>query len=221
MTKRLSDFILNKNIITKLKKQFSYNRWCNDQGDKTLRLNYVLDENSVVFDLGGYEGQWASDIFSKYHPKIYIFEPIPEFADGIRKRFEKNEKVIVFNFGLSNYTNNSIIYLSKDGTSLYNKKGNLSIDIKIVRAIDFLADQKISHINLIKINIEGAEFDLLEDLISSNFIKDIDNIQIQFHEFVPDARERMKFIQRNLLKTHHLTYQYPFIWENWEKNSFN
>ena len=37
--------------------------WLADNGDKTYRLDYNLNENSVVFDLGGYEGQWASDIF--------------------------------------------------------------------------------------------------------------------------------------------------------------
>ena len=40
--------------------------WFKIQGDKTLRLNYNLNDASLVFDLGGYEGQWSSDIFSKY-----------------------------------------------------------------------------------------------------------------------------------------------------------
>lgn len=32
-------------------------RWFQDQGDKTLRLNYSdLNENSIVFDIGGYLG---------------------------------------------------------------------------------------------------------------------------------------------------------------------
>ena len=49
------------------------NQWYDDNGDKTHRLNYDLDENAIVFDLGGYEGQWSSDIFSKYCCHIYIF----------------------------------------------------------------------------------------------------------------------------------------------------
>jgi len=69
--------------------------WFRDQGDKNLRLNYDLDENSMVFDLGGYEGQWASDIFSMYCCSIHVFEPVEEFADKIIKRFSKNKKIIV------------------------------------------------------------------------------------------------------------------------------
>ena len=66
-----------------------------------------------------------------------------------------------------------------------------------------------------KINIEGGEYDLLEDFIQSGEIKKIINIQVQFHYFITGAKTRMRKIQKSLRKTHVLTYQYPFIWENW------
>jgi hypothetical protein len=28
----------------------------------------------------------------------------------------------------------------------------------------------------------------------------------------------MRTIQRELSKTHHLTYQFRYVWENWERN---
>ena len=49
--------------------------WFQNNGDKTLRLNYPLTDKSIVLDLGGYEGQWASDIFSRYCCFIHVFEP--------------------------------------------------------------------------------------------------------------------------------------------------
>jgi hypothetical protein len=56
----------------------------------------------------------------------------------------------------------------------------------------------------------------LEHLIETEWIKKIKNIQIQFHDFVPHAEKHMKAIQEQLKKTHFLTYQYPWVWENWE-----
>lgn len=41
-------------------------RWATDKGDSTHRLNYDLDENSIVFDVGGYLGKWAELIYAKY-----------------------------------------------------------------------------------------------------------------------------------------------------------
>jgi FkbM family methyltransferase len=192
--------------------------WFKVQGDKTLRLDYDLNSESVVLDLGGYEGQWASDIVARYCCSIHILEPVPSFADNIKKRFNKNSKIKVHEFGLGKETMQTNIGLSNDGSSIFNTSHNL-VEIKIIRAIDFFRDNVLSTIDLIKINIEGAEYDLLEHLIETDYIKNITNLQIQFHENVPNAEQRMLAIQKNLEKTHHLTYHFHFVWENWVRNN--
>jgi FkbM family methyltransferase len=190
--------------------------WFKINGDSSLRLNYPLDENSVVFDVGGYEGQWAGDIYSMYNANIYIFEPVKKYAKKISERFSKNNKIKVFNFGLSDRNGRREIFLSKDGSSVYLNDNSHKELIELKSASDFL--KNFNSIDLIKINIEGGEYDLLESLINSDTIKKIKNLQVQFHDFIPNADARMAGIQRDLKKTHHLTYQYPFVWENWEIN---
>lgn len=191
--------------------------WFKIDGDKTLRLNYDLNENSIVFDVGGYKGQWSSDIYSMYDCRIFIFEPVKEFAENIKRRFQKNKKIKVFPFGLSSRTIKTKMLLSKDGSSaMLNGQDNELVDL--IKASDFIQNNNIENIDLIKINIEGGEYDLLENLIEAKLIKRIKKIQIQFHDFVPNAEVRMKKIQKQLEKTHHLTYQYEFVWENWELN---
>ena len=66
-----------------------------------------------------------------------------------------------------------------------------------------------------KINIEGAEYDLVEHLIDTKLVEIIRNIQVQFHDFVPNAESRMRKIQEKLRITHSISYQYRFVWENW------
>src|SRR5947209_19219821 len=67
--------------------------WRDINGDRTLRLSYDLGPDSVVFDVGGFEGQWASDLFARYCCHIHLFEPVPAYADRIRSRFARNPKV--------------------------------------------------------------------------------------------------------------------------------
>lgn len=206
------------NIIEDSKKSKYYQHciaWKNDKGYQTYRLDYDLDENSLVFDVGGYEGQWTSDIFSKYCCNIFIFDPVKEFANNIQNRFSKNKKIIVFNFGLSNKSYRTKISVDKDSSSLYINRNKLE-NVDFVRLVDFIKERNTSRIDLLKLNIEGAEFDLLEDLINSGEIKKIRNIQVSFHEIVPNAEIRMKKIQSELKKTHFLTYQYLFVFENWQ-----
>jgi FkbM family methyltransferase len=188
--------------------------WLADNGDKTYRLDYNLNENSVVFDLGGYEGQWASDIFSKYTCFIYVFEPFDLYAKKIAQRFLMNPKISAFNYGLSNRNMIAQLGINNDASSVF-KPGDETVDISLVKIEDFLMLMQLSHIDLMKINIEGGEYDILEHLIENKLISKIENIQVQFHDFVPDAENRMQEIQRKLSLTHKLTYQYIFVWENW------
>ncbi len=188
--------------------------WFAAQGDKTLRLDYDLDENAMVFDLGGYEGQWSSDIFNRYGCWVHVFEPVEEFAKNIAWRFAKNRKVIVHAFGLADESRMSKIGLDKNSSSIF-RPGTTSVSAQLVRAADFMRAYNIPTIDLMKINIEGGEYDLLEHLIESEYIRHIKNIQVQFHDFVPNAQERMWSIQEALARTHYLTYQYLFVWENW------
>ena len=189
-------------------------RWFEANGDRTLRLDYDLNENSVVFDVGGYEGQWASDLFSRYRSTIYIFEPFSLYAENISRRFARNPKIFVNAFGLSNINQTSRLNVSDDSSSVF-KPSSETVEIELIKASEFIRNHEIGFIDLMKINIEGGEYELLDDLISEQLLSCIGNIQVQFHNFVPNALARMNNIRLALQKTHELTYQFEFVWENW------
>ena len=190
--------------------------WFAANGDKTLRLNYSLNKRSIVFDLGGYEGQWASDIYSKYLATIYVFEPMPEYAKNIKERFKKNPDIKIFTFGLSNEDKEISLTIDGDASSVI-KESDDAVNAELKNATTFIDSLGVRKIDLMKINIEGGEYDLLDHLIETGWIKNIDNIQVQFHDFFDEAEARMIKIQAQLKKTHKITYQYPFVWENWKR----
>lgn len=186
-------------------------------GDRAFRFTYPLTPDSVVFDVGGFEGQWASDLFAMYQPTIHIFEPVHTFAQQISDRFAHNDKMHVHTFGLSDSTTDASIAVIDNKSSVFLTDEH-SESISLVRISDFIQEHNISHIDLLKINIEGGEYPLLEDLIATGLADIVDNIQVQFHSFVPNAEARMKAIQDSLAKTHTCTYSFPFVWENWKRN---
>ena len=189
-------------------------KWYGDGGDQTHRVNYPLDNTSVVLDIGGYHGDWARDIYCMYGSKIHIFEPVGEFIDIIKARFGDNPDIHIHEFGLSNKNTVTNIFLAEGGTSTIKETAD-STKVKLVKASDFLTKAGIKKIDLVKINIEGGEYDLLEHLMDEGLIEDIKDIQVQFHIFVPDAEERVASILKRLARTHRLTYQYPWVWDNW------
>ena len=192
-----------------------------DNRKHDLMLNYDLNENSLVFDVGGYKGQGASDLFSMYLPTIYIFEPRAEYAQAMEKRFKKNNKIKIFNFGLSNKKSDNYIYFNDDGSTLFLKNSQKE-KVKLESISDFIKNNNIKKIDLLKLNMEGGEYEVLDDLINFGLLNIITNLQIQFHNFFPDAKKKMMDIHKELRKTHNLVYQYEFVMENWQlKKSYD
>lgn len=191
--------------------------WFAAKGDEILRLDYDLQPDAVVLDAGGYKGQWSSDIFAKYLCRIHIFEPVADYARFVARRFEKNSKISVYALGLAGQTRKMQIAVCKDSSSVFRNGVDDTVEIQLVSAEEIFQELKINHIDLLKINIEGGEYELLEHLLETERVRHIKNIQVQFHDIFPDAKERMKKLQSELSQTHELTYQFMFVWENWRR----
>jgi FkbM family methyltransferase len=196
--------------------------WYKIKGDETLRLNYDLDADSVVYDIGGYEGDWAAEISARYGCKLYVFEPVSVFVDNLRQRLGKNKTIQIFPYGLAGKEEHILIAHLDEGSSVFRDENNLrqkAEDKEMIRLrpIDKVMNELgTSTIDLMKMNIEGGEYELLECLLMNGLVKNIGNLQIQFHDFVPDAETRMKNIKARLSETHELTYEYLYVWENWK-----
>lgn len=197
--------------------------WYSVNGDKTLRVEYDLSPGSVVFDVGGYEGDWAAEMAARYGPRIFVFEPVTDFYEKLKKRFLGNKNISVYNYGLSNKDEEIEFNVMDESSTVFGKKKPQHVSaVKrercMLKAFDGTAHAlPVNKIDLMKVNIEGGEYALLEHIIDTGWVKNIDNIQVQFHDFVPDAQQRMDRIKQKLSATHRLTYEYIFVWENWRK----
>lgn len=190
--------------------------WKDRDGDRTLRVEYPLSPESTVLDVGGYEGQWASDIFARYCCRIEVFEPWPAFAAGIAKRFLQNPSITVHPYGLGAQDRTDDLYAQADGTSLFARVEGSARERVLIRSIAAVwIELGLDTVDLMKVNIEGGEYELLEALIATHLIERVHNLQVQFHEFVPDAHTLYRHLSDRLTSTHHLTYSVPFVWENW------
>lgn len=192
-------------------------KWFKDRGDTTLRLNYPLNENSIVFDLGGFEGDFADQIYKKFKSQVYIFEPVRRYYAECSARFAVNPKIHCFGYGLSNVDGEFPISNEQNGSSLI--KNNTADNLEIVMVRNFskvLPELGVGKIDLLKLNIEGAEFDLLNHVIDCGLIANIKYLQVQFHDFYPNAQTLRDEIRKKLAKTHKEQWNYPFVWESWQ-----
>lgn len=197
-------------------------RWFRDSGDQTLRLQYELDVNSIVFDLGGYEGDWAAAIHERYGCVIHVFEPVRGFLEVIQARFRHDSGIFTYGYGLHSGNEVATIRLADNASSVFGS-GEASArdagteEIRLRDVAEVLQELGVTSIDLMKVNIEGGEYDLIERLIDTGLIRNIEHIQVQFHSFVPDAKRRRDQIRQRLRETHYCSYDYEFIWESWAR----
>jgi len=211
----LIDSAYKKNLCTMYKFSPSIIKWVEDKAYNKI-FDHPLNEMSVVMDVGGFTGNWTEKIYNKYGCNVIVYEPVLEYFSIIKNRFIKNDKIIPHNYGLGKENKEILINKRGEGSTIYNKKNNLSEKIKIKNIQEELS--QYSNIDLMSINIEGGEYELLDCILSNNLTSKINNIQIEFHERFPSSKESPKLrkdIQDRLSHSHELTYCYPFYWENW------
>lgn len=213
--------ITDRQIIHGFKYTNAIIRWIRDQGDSTLRVEYPLDSDSLVFDVGGFSGSWCNEIVRRYDCSVHIFEPINRFATGIAERFSENSKVHVHPFGLSKSDETVMMSVSGQGSSAFHRADNMeSVQMRDICA--FTEKLGIDNIDLVKINIEGGEYDLLPRMIECGLVERCQHLQIQFHEWtrLPDgrsARRERRRLRKQIGKTHTISFDYPFVWEGWTR----
>ena len=183
---------------------------------KDSLFDFDLKQESIVFDVGGFEGYYSKKIYDNYGCNIFIFEPHPLFYKKINNNFKGVSKVKLFNFGLSNRDFEINISDKGAGSSVMNDVKN-GTKVQIRSITDFIYESGIKRIDLIKLNIEGSEYEVLDDLFNNKLIRIIDNLLIQFHFVGDDSKLKRDLIQQKLSKTHKKNFDYYFVWESWTR----
>ena len=155
-------------------------QWFRDRGDDTLRLQYPLSEESIVFDVGGYQGNWAHRITDRYNPIVYIFEPCRDFYECLTARFSANRKVKVFNYGLGNRNEVAKLALLGDGSSTYRKSERYE-EITLRDVAEVISELEVPVLSLVMINIEGGEYALLDRMLATGISGKCQDMHVQFH----------------------------------------
>ena len=201
-------------------KRKSFYKFVEDGYTEVIYKDLVLTDNAVVFDVGGFRGEFTDEIQKSCDCNIYIFEPVKEYFDLIVEKQQNNTKVHVYNYGLGGAAMDAKINKLGASSSVFidSKNNDQFQEIKIESITEFIWSNNIYKIDLIKINIEGGEYDLLDSLVKNQeIINSVNTLLIQFHDFIPDAAKKRNSLQEKLISTHQKVFDYPFIWEKWQR----
>lgn len=178
-----------------------------------------LNENSTIIDLGTYKGYSTKFLSYLYKCKIYTFEPMPIFFNEAYMECAPFSNISVFPYALGTTNSSFLMNSSGDATSMFSNIEHASAIKCYVR--DFfqvLNEKNINKIDLLHVNIEGAEYDLLDYIFSKNFHLQIKYLIVQFHYQNPVNDEKIKRYTDILNKSHTCNYNYNYVWTKWTLN---
>ena len=190
--------------------------WERDRGDEIKIIDYPLDSNSQVIELGGFTGVWSKKIIDKFNPNLIIVEPIQQFVNELKHNFGNNPKVNIEKVAISTSNKKIKLYVNGCATSETNVVSKKIVSVKSYDINYFISKYNLSKIDLIQVNIECEEYPLIINWIETGFLKNVKYLQVQFHTFCENYEENYKQIFDGLQKNgFEINYKYDFVWESW------
>ena len=167
---------------------------CNEIDDYNFdSINFK--DGDVVIDIGGNIGMVSIYLAKKYpFLKIYAFEPVKQNYENFLKNIELNninkDIIKVFNLAITKDRRDVILtspFNNSGASNIYNNfrgSGNIisnnDISIKSITFDDIFSNNNISKCKLLKIDCEGAEYEILYSANVEN-LKNCEYMRAEFH----------------------------------------
>jgi len=146
-----------------------------------------VDNLKVVLDIGANIGLWTKYIKSRNAQKIYCFEPNKKALESLMGAFKGDESVIISDKAVNGQRGNLQFFFDQGNSTssslldVYDKNSS-SYEVEAITLEDALNCTGSNFVDLVKIDIEGAEFDVLENA-SLETIERVHSFLIEFHSF--------------------------------------
>lgn len=180
------------NIFKNLKPHNSENYKDNLLNCVRQMIDFTKLKDGYIFLDVGTNLSWVTDELLKYKEtgEIHCFEPHPVLFKNLNETHKDNKNIFLNEVAVSNKNGEAYLYFKKeptsntdDGSTLNIKKNNVSGEykktVKTIKLSDYIL--KFDKVDVLKMDIEGAEYDVFNELIESGAIHKIKYIFYECH----------------------------------------
>jgi FkbM family methyltransferase len=154
-----------------------------------------LKQNSIVYSFGvGTDVSFDMDIINHHNCRVYGFDPTPKSINWVKSQ-NLPSNYLFLDYGIDEKTGFVDFYLPKNAdhvsgsvTVRNNVDVNEKVTVKMKSLKDIMTELGHDHIDLLKMDIEGAEYAVLDDILKSNVRPD--QMLVEFHDFLDEAGQK-------------------------------
>jgi len=162
---------------------------------------------NLVLDIGANNGVFIEKMLLAGAKKVYGFEPNPNALSNLNYRYGSNTKVKIVDKAVSDTNGKCQFFYHPDNSTIsaFNKnhisfhlpeKEIINFDVETVKLDSFCNAENIDFIDLIKVDVEGAEYMILHSL-DLNFYRNVKYLLIETHENTNDKVKNLISYLRN------------------------
>jgi FkbM family methyltransferase len=152
----------------------------------------LFNDEIVVIDLGACKGEFVNELgnFFKIKKAILVEANPTNF-----KMLHNKENYVLYNKAISNISNQTIDFYEDtnspyNGSKVFNYFNGVKHQIETISLDDIIKENNITHIDILKIDIEGSEYDIMPKIKDETY-SIIKQITIEFHDFI-DVELKLK-----------------------------
>jgi len=185
--------------VKHLKKSISLkSKWYGNDYGGFYAYNKNLSESSIVYSFGiGEDISFDLEINQDTNCLVYCFDPTPKSISWIKRR-NLPDTISFFNYGISDKDETTTFFLPKNKKHVSGSliaHHNIDLDDKVFvqmkRLKSIMRELGHSHIDILKMDIEGAEYNVINDILDSDI--SINQILVELHDrFFKDGRNKSK-----------------------------
>lgn len=164
----------------------------------------LCNHSPICIDAGAHKGI-VTDMILQCGGISYAFEPNCYLAEFLRNKYQGNPNVILYQNAVSdrNYTTQFLEYsLLSDGNRIVGgDTSKKAYDVEVLDLTEVILEilSQYSKIYFLKLDIEGAEFEIIDKIITLGLWRKIDYIACETHErFFVDGEQKMQNLKRKL-----------------------
>jgi len=146
--------------------------------------DFEINVNDTIIDIGAHVGLFSLLVSQLCKTgKILSFEPAREnfdlFVSNLKLNHVKN--ILPFNMVVSKNSGRSNLFLNNDQSahSIFSKSSE-SVNVESISLQKIFEDNKISSCKLLKLDCEGAEYEIIDSL-PLEYLGRIQNLVIEYH----------------------------------------
>lgn len=184
-------------------------------------IEKCIGDNDVVFDVGAHRGDWTACVLTMRQPaSLHLFEAAPQMLAELEARDFSFDGLLTIEsaaIGASEgygafhcYMDSpawSGFYRREDAERQFGKQAPRLVQVRTTSLDTYCANKNIRHVNFIKIDVEGAELDVIQgasELLSRGAV---DYVQFEYGGTYQDAGVKLRQVYSYLKRFGYAVYR--------------